>query len=200
LRENRSSFVLVAVVVALGVGLLLSIRLPAAEKEHAYVGSKDCKKCHIKEWRSWSETKMAKSFELLRPGVAVDEKTAAGLDPDADYTGDQTCLRCHTTGFGKPGGFVSVEKTPELVGGGCEVCHGPGGTYLEDRYMSMDNKEYKKSELVAVGLVGEITRELCVECHNTDNPTAAADYVFDFEKSVAEGIHEILPLKYDHDG
>lgn len=166
--------------------------------EHAYVGSKTCRKCHIKEWRSWSETKMAKTFETLKPGVNAEAKKAAGLDPDKDYTQDETCIRCHVTGWGKPGGFTSIEETPDLAGVGCEMCHGPGGTYTQDGYMTLQNKEYKKADLVAVGLMGEITEPQCATCHNSESPFVGDDYVFDFEQRKTEGTHEKFPLKYEH--
>jgi hypothetical protein len=67
---------------------------------------------------------MAKSFDLLKPGVAAEAKTAHNLEPNKDYTADAECLSCHTTGYGQPGGFVSVAETPKLVGVQCEVCHG----------------------------------------------------------------------------
>ena len=78
----------------------------AADKEHAYTGSKACKKCHTKEYKTWAETSMAKAFALLKPGVRAEEKTAAGLDPTMDYTKDKECLPCHTTGYGKKDGFA----------------------------------------------------------------------------------------------
>ncbi len=53
-----------------------------AGAEHAYVGAKKCKACHLKEFNSWSETKMSKVFELLKPGVAAAAKTKAKLDPN----------------------------------------------------------------------------------------------------------------------
>jgi formate-dependent nitrite reductase cytochrome c552 subunit len=170
----------------------------AAEGEHAFVGSFACKKCHLKEWKSWSETRMATVFEDLKPGMAVEAKKKAGLDPTKDYTRDAMCVACHTTGFGKPGGFVSVEKTPDLVGVGCEMCHGPGGTYIKDGYMTMDNKEYKKADLVAVGMVDHVTKEQCETCHNADSPFVAEGYVFDFAANKDKGTHEKLPLKYKH--
>ena len=168
-------------------------------QEHAYVGSQQCRKCHLKEQRSWAETNMAKAFDLLKPGVRKEQKVAAGLDPDKDYTKDAECLPCHTVGFGQKGGFVDIEKTPNHAGVGCEMCHGPGGTYIQDRYMSLKNQEYKKEEIVAVGMIGEITAETCTKlCHNTKSPFVGEDYVFEFEANKDKGTHEKFPLKYQH--
>ncbi|MCP3964562.1 MAG: hypothetical protein GY719_42580, partial [bacterium] len=89
--------------VALLTGLPASV---AEEAEHAFVGTKKCKKCHLKEYKSWAETKMAKTFEVLKPEIRAEAKVAAGLDPAKDYSTDATCLPCHTTGYGKEGGFV----------------------------------------------------------------------------------------------
>lgn len=179
-------------------GLLVSIPRSYAS-EHAYVGSQNCKKCHIKEHRSWAETKMAKSFEVLKPGVRAEQKTAAGLDPNKDYTADAECLPCHTTGYGEQGGFVDMATTPDLAGVGCESCHGAGGTYVQDQYMSLKNKNYKREEIVAVGMTGEINAEVCAKvCHNDKSPFVGDDYVFDFETKKNEGTHEKFPLKYEH--
>lgn len=166
--------------------------------EHPYVGTNNCKKCHIKEWRSWSETKMAKTFDTLKPGVAAEAKTKAGLDPTKDYTKDPSCLACHTVGYGKEGGFKDLESTPDRAGVGCEMCHGAGGTYTKSGYMTLQNKEYKRADLVAVGLVGEITVAQCQTCHNTDSPFVGPDYKFDFEANKDKGVHERFPLRYKH--
>jgi len=177
---------------------LATLTAAAAPVEHAYVGSDACKKCHIKEWKSWSETKMAQAYELLKPGVSADKKKAAGLDPDKDYTTDQECLSCHVTGLGEEGGFVDAATTPKLVGVGCEMCHGPGGTYIKDGYMTLKNKEYKKAELVKVGLVGEVSAARCTVCHNDKSPFVEKGAVFDFAARRKEGTHEQFPLKYAH--
>ncbi len=172
--------------------------IKAEETEHAYIGSKKCKKCHLKQYKSWAETKMAKAFEQLMPGARVEEKKAAGLDPDKDYTTDKECLGCHVTGYGKQGGFVDMETTPRLAGVGCEMCHGPGGTYVQDQYMSTKNKTYKTADLVPLGLMAAVSKEQCAVCHNTESPFVGEDYVFDFEKKKSEGTHEHFPLKYEH--
>ncbi|NHZ73119.1 MAG: hypothetical protein GWP16_01450 [Nitrospirae bacterium] len=169
----------------------------AASAEHTYIGTKNCKKCHIKQWKSWSETKMANAFETLTPGVAADRKAELGLDADKDYSTDEECVRCHVTGYGKEGGFTSIDDTPDLAGVGCEMCHGAGGTYTQDGYMTLKNKEFKRADIVAAGLIQPIDESVCVQCHNEDNPIP--DYTFDFATKKTEGIHESTPLKYSHD-
>ena len=188
-----------AVVVLVLVGLpFLGLVPDASAGEHDYVGSKKCKMCHMKEYKSWSTTKMANAFGLLAPGERAAQREAAGLDPDKDYTKDETCLPCHVTGYKAPGGFVDFESTPDLAGIGCEMCHGAGGTYIKSEHMSLKNKEYKKADMVAAGLVDQVTKAQCEGCHNTDSPFVGEDYVFDFESKKGEGTHEKYPLKYEH--
>ncbi len=174
---------------------LLTMGVVASAEEFAYLGSDKCKKCHFKQYKSWAETKMAKSFELLQPGVAAEAKQAAGLQADQDYTQDAECLACHTTGYGKPGGFVDLATTPKLVGVGCETCHGPGGSYVADDKMSTKNKNYKKADLVALGMVSPPTEAECRVCHNDKSPFYRA---FEFEARKDEGTHEHIALKYEH--
>lgn len=179
--------------------IALALATAASAEDHAFKGTKNCKKCHIKEWKSWAETKMAKSFDTLKPGERADAKTAAGLDPNKDYTTDPECVRCHVTGHGKEGGFVDVASTPDLVGTGCEMCHGAGGTYTQAEFMSLKNKEYKLTEVIGAGMVSPVSESRCAVCHNTESPFVGDDYVFDFEARKDEGTHEKFPLKYDHD-
>lgn len=193
-RKRGSSLVLALVATFVGLGSFA----PMAVADHAYIGAKKCKICHLKEFNAWSATKMANAFELLKPGAAADKKTAAKLDPNKDYTKDATCLGCHTTGYGKTGGFVDVATTPDLVGVQCEICHGPGGTYTQKEYMSIGNKEFKRADIVAVGFNGQITKDTCLGCHNNKSPFVGKDYVFDFEARKSQGTHEKFPLKYTH--
>lgn len=189
--------VLAAVLVfALAVVVVAST---AQAEEFEYVGSKGCKKCHLKEYKSWEATTMATTFDALKPGERAEAKLKAGLDPDNDYTTDENCVKCHVTGYGKPGGFVDIETTPELAGVGCETCHGPGGTYIQDGYMTLKNKEYKKADIVAVGMVDTVSVDQCKDCHNAESPFVTEGYVFDFEANKDSGTHEKFPLKYTHD-
>jgi hypothetical protein len=64
--------------------------------------------------------------------------------------------------------------------------------------MSLKNKEYKLSEVVAAGMVEKVGEEQCVACHNENVPIEG--YTFDFEAMKDQGTHENFPLKYDHSG
>lgn len=169
----------------------LGLPLTAAAQ---YVGAARCRACHLPLARSWEQTKMAKAFELLKPGVAVEVKRAHKLDPAKDYTHDSNCLPCHVTGYGKPGGFETIEKTPGLAGVGCEVCHGAGGNYLKAKLMSLENKEYKRADLLAAGLTVPDVK-ICQGCHNPKSPFYKP---FDYQSRKLQGTHEHLPLKYPH--
>ncbi|MCP4202263.1 MAG: hypothetical protein GY769_10035 [bacterium] len=168
-------------------------------EEFEYIGSKGCKKCHLKQYKSWEATTMATTFNALKPGERGEAKLTAGLDPNNDYTKDEACIKCHVTGYGEPGGFVDIETTPDLANVGCETCHGPGGSYTADELMSLKNKEYKRADVVAAGMVEKVGAEQCNGCHNSESPFVAEGYVFDYEGNKDGGTHEHYPLKYNHD-
>ena len=170
------------------------------DKQYDFTGTKACKKCHIKQFKSWAKTNMAKAYDILKPGERSEAKKSVGLDPEKDYTNDPECLPCHTTGYGLSGGFISLNETPQLVGVSCEACHGAGKEYSKKQYMHTKNKEYKRADIVKVGLVSPVTGEMCTSsCHNEKSPFFNKDEPFDFEKRKNEGTHEHIPLKYKHD-
>ena len=162
-----------------------------------YVGSRKCKKCHRKQHKSFEKTKMAGSFTILAPGERADAKTKAGLDPNADYRTDDKCLKCHTVGFGHEGGFQSgmdlaeAEKA-ELLGVGCEGCHGPAGGWLQDGIHDKDLKDEavkaeRMPQMEELGFAPKPEEKNCTGCHNDESPNFQA---FDFEKRKDEGTHE----------
>jgi|PersoiStandDraft_1058852.scaffolds.fasta_scaffold24703_4 formate-dependent nitrite reductase cytochrome c552 subunit len=167
-----------------------------AETPH-FVGSQKCKGCHLREYRSWEKTRMAKTLDLLRPGVDVAAKRKARIDPKKDYTRETKCLGCHVTGYGKPGGFVDVAHTPELAGVQCEECHGPASEYLKEGGMTLANKTYKRADLVKLGLVVP-NREACAVCHSDKSPFRGPGFAFRFEEREKRGAHEFFPLKSEH--
>lgn len=166
-----------------------------------YVGSKSCQKCHFKEYGSWQKTKMAQSFNALKPNQAAEGRAKAKLDPAKDYTKEAGCVACHVTGYGKPGGYPEVGKewndeekarATLMEGVGCESCHGPGEKYS---VYKKDNKEYKWAELVKLG-ASHTDEKNCASCHNDKSPT----YVkFDFAEKIGKDTHEVPKLKFNHD-
>jgi hypothetical protein len=184
---------LFTLMIVLSFSLMLSADVDAAD----YVGAKKCKACHMKQYKAWKKTTMATSFENLKAGVKVEEKKKAGIE-DKDYTKDPDCLRCHTTGYGKPGGFKSIEETPELANVQCEGCHGPGADF---RVIMKKNKKFKLEEVKAAGLtVPSETENNCMECHGGDSPfTEKVDPKYTFEiKERLKNTHTHFPLKYEH--
>ncbi len=186
--------------VAAGPTILLT--LPPSEK-YEYTGSKKCKMCHIKVHKSWAKTKMGKAFDTLKPGERAEAKTKAGLDPQKDYTTDDSCLACHTTGFGKKGGYATpdaadkkaVKKAKDLAGVGCEACHGPGSAYNKvHKDIQKSKRTYKQEELYAVGMT-KMGAKACTDCHNDKSPTYDASKPFDFEKQKDADTHEHAALK-----
>jgi hypothetical protein len=181
------SFSLVFVAATLSAGV--------AAAAPSYVGVKACRKCHMPQAKSWAETKMAKAIEALKPGVLADAKKKAGLDPAADYSKDAKCLKCHTTGYGEPGGYNAAAPDVELAGVGCEMCHGAGSEYLTDERMSNKNKEFKAADLKPFGFFGLPDEATCLKCHNKESPFFKP---FNFAERVKQGTHAHSPLKFKH--
>ena len=176
-------------------------------KGATYIGVKKCKSCHFKQWNSWRKTKMAKTFESLKPGVKSEEKTKLKFDPNKDYTKDAACLGCHTSGFGIPGGYVvaadgdaeAQEQAADNAGVTCEGCHGPGSKSVEIQEDIKENKRpYKFAELRAVGFHRAGVRS-CTPCHNASDPGKEPGYHFAYEEKRKEGQHENVELKYRQD-
>ena len=112
--------------------------------EKRFVGSEKCKSCHEDEFKRFNKySKKANSFKhisLMEKGLTKDE-----------FKG---CFSCHTTGYGKPGGFISLSETPYLKNNGCESCHGPGSIHIE----SEDPEDIK----------AKISLDDCKVCHNSE--------------------------------
>ncbi len=110
--------------------------------ENKYVGVEACVECHediVATYRK--NSRKAHSHDSLKK---MQEKLT-----DAEF---RSCLSCHTTGYGQPGGFTSFERTPQLAMVGCESCHGMG--YLHT------------IEQTTESLVQKPTLETCQKCHD----------------------------------
>ncbi len=159
-------------------------------KMPTYIGIDNCKVCHMPHFDSWVTTRMSKAFDLLKPGVRTKAKREVGLDPNRDYTKAPECIHCHTTGYGKPGGFVSVEKTPEMIDVQCEMCHGPGSLYAE--MMLKKRGTYTRNDFMKVGgmTMPSADNNVCTQqCHNQNSPFISSGFEFKFEDRKASGTH-----------
>ena len=188
-----------AAVTGIGVASFAASGARAAPPEELrYVGSANCKKCHLKEFKSWEKTPMAKAFDALKPGAGKEAREKGKLELAKDYTKDASCLPCHTTGYGKPGGYPRVGDADqalaaERLGVQCETCHGPGSQYSP--YMKEHEKDYKTEEAKKLGLVFSDGTG-CTECHKGGPggaPTLPADYKFDgaakLKAEAGSGVH-----------
>jgi tetratricopeptide (TPR) repeat protein len=171
-----------------------------ANKGAVYVGISGCKKCHLRLYKSWKKTKAANSFETLKPGVNAEIKTRLKFDPKKDYTKDASCLACHTTGFGLPGGYKipkpgdskAAKRAKENAGITCEGCHGPGSKYIP---VLKRRKKYTQKEVCDLGMF-EVGAKVCTTCHNLRNPTNGSDYHFNFAEYKDKDTHAHFPLRY----
>jgi len=117
-------------------------------KTPRYVGTLFCKTCHEEEYKSFityaKKSKSYKSIERMKKELTEEEIKG--------------CYHCHTTGYGRPGGFISPEKTPYLENAGCEVCHGPGEFHVKTKSPS-DIKRH-------------LTLKDCEVCHTSERVKA----------------------------
>lgn len=175
------TFYLIVFIAALLLCFAVSNVVAKRKFKPTYTGADTCEKCHRKTHRSWKKTKMAKAFDILKPNNRNEAKMKAGLDPKQDYTKEEKCIPCHTTGYGLPGGFVSEEETPKLVGVQCESCHGPGKYCVP--IMEKRGRIYELHELLEAGLRPR-PETVCITCHNAKSPTLTPEIEksFDIEK------------------
>jgi hypothetical protein len=125
-----------------------------------YVGSMACKECHPQEYENFmTYAKKSTSFQSI-------ERQMRHLTPDEI----KQCYPCHTTGYGYPGGFVSLEETPHLKNAGCEVCHGPGA-------------QHSQSEDPA-DIIVEMSKKDCEVCHISERVKA-----FKYKPLIHGGAH-----------
>jgi len=102
-----------------------------------YVGSNACAECHEDEYRFWKQTQHSRATGTLI-------KKHRQFDPD--------CIRCHAVAVEYESGFVSMDKTPELAGVGCEACHGPGSAHADNPTVPYP-----------------VPRKNCDTCHDEEN-------------------------------
>ncbi len=141
---KRTIFIIIILVLLnCGLWVFLNNTLSIAQQQQAtYAGIDKCKNCHPKNYEAFSHRKFDKSWQIL-------EMKGKTKDPE--------CLKCHTTGFGEPGGFVSEEATPHLKYKQCEACHGPGSLHMSNPA----DKEFRKT----IAPHKYSNENICIKCH-----------------------------------
>jgi hypothetical protein len=102
-----------------------------------YLGIEICRRCHGELMPRFVASRHFRAFETLRT---------------RGETANTECLACHTTGYGRPGGYdpaTEKEGAPYLLGVQCEACHGPGTAHARD------------------GSYAKAARESCRTCHTS---------------------------------
>ena len=150
-------FVMIGVLVVFGVVAVFvagfrGVPRVFAQQSASYVGVDKCKGCHPKQYEGYKAKKFAKAWAVMEMrGKTRDEK----------------CLKCHSTGFGKTGGFISEESTPNMKHKQCEVCHGPGSAHAANPGDSEASKQLRS-------FVSE--KNVCIECHICVRTHREADF------------------------
>jgi hypothetical protein len=127
----------------------------------AFVGSAKCQPCHEESYKVWKKSGHSRAYETL-----------AKADPPRNF--DPECISCHVIGwnpteyFPYQGGFLSEEKTPELIDVGCESCHGAGGAHCEAEIKN-DKALQEKFQKAMIVTKAEAEKRLCMTCHDLDN-------------------------------
>ena len=138
-----------------------------------YVGSAACARCHPTASQALQDGFHAKAAQALATAAPAGTASwrAVGRTPPhkRGVVGlrKAECLRCHVTGFGRPGGFpAAVPDDPlqhPMAGVGCEACHGPGKAHGDDPKAPR-----------AIARLGGTCNEcnilpICRQCHDGEN-------------------------------
>ena len=148
----------------------------------AYIGSEACGKCHPTELKALTKSVHARATEVLAK-PAPDHWTVPPYKRGVVGLRKPECLRCHTTGFGKDGGFPAAIPASPLAHPmdkvSCESCHGPGKAHADDP---------KRPK--AIAKLGGTCNEcnilpICRQCHDDHNAPN-----FDYPAALKQARHD----------
>lgn len=138
--------------------------LPVKPGEPSYAGSERCGDCHETEHAWWKQHAHGKAYATL-----VERNKQFNL----------SCVACHVTGYGQPGGAAVVQNAG-LVDVGCESCHGPGSLHAKDQDVDAPKN-----------VVRDTPEAVCTSCHNAEH-SDAFDYATYKAKLIVPG-HGLAP-------
>jgi hypothetical protein len=163
------------VALLLVTALLYSTVLTAEEEEvNAFVGNnaKTCVACHLEQVMAWKKWPMSKSWDRLSEEEQQNED----------------CIRCHVTGYGEPGGWVSFEETPGLVGIQCEACHGPQSDHMK---VPIQDTEAKRAS------ANKPDPDSCLVCHTPEGNENFKE--FEYKESLKALADHLYPKEEGED-
>ncbi len=102
----------------------------------AYESAEACAKCHEKEHKQWLSTRHANAYASIK-------RKGRHEDPE--------CILCHTMGYGREGGFISLDETPVLARVTCQACHPVLSTHHDKNVKTEPRRD--------------INARLCLACH-----------------------------------
>ncbi|MCO4771691.1 MAG: cytochrome c family protein [Deltaproteobacteria bacterium] len=126
-----------------------------------YGGMDTCVGCHPAEYASWGRSDHRGAYATLR-------EHAEHRNPD--------CLACHSTGFGKEGGFADPQADTRLLNVQCEACHGAMASHAREAGTG--------SAVLAPSRGLTVTEATCTRCHDPVNSPE-----FDYEEYLSRGAH-----------
>jgi hypothetical protein len=157
-------------------------KIPAAgtAKAAEYVGVNKCKMCHLKQYKSWQETKHSNALVFLQkadPKAAAEMAARLKVELKVAPAQNEACVTCHVTGFKLAGGYPAADsaRTAGVSNVTCESCHGPGSLHVAAAMA--DKKKF---------INRAVTANLCTQCH-----TAVMSLAFMFEEYKLRGVHAV---------
>lgn len=148
----------------------------APSQPFRFAGVMVCARCHSGptfrfQFSIWRLSKHARAYATLATARSFEIAKENGVQGDPQKSGH--CLRCHSTGAGRPAdGFLSSFRRSEGVQ--CEACHGPGSEYASESVMC------DKSRASGKGFT-EVNATTCMPCH-ADAHGKAFDYATAVQK------------------
>jgi hypothetical protein len=142
----------------------------ATQLSYKFTGAIQCRGCHTDVFNRWRETRHAHAMTSL----VKKEKQA-----------ESSCVRCHSTGFQRPSGFISLEVTPDLADVQCEQCHGPGSLHiLYQKTGEAGLVDMSVATIENTKGYGNVSTSVCLHCH-----TPERDDDFSYTRGDLTGIH-----------
>ncbi|MFQ6113518.1 MAG: multiheme c-type cytochrome [bacterium] len=130
---------------------------PKATTKFTPISVKSCMACHRKQYLQWRTTLHNHAWETL---------------VEKEQNHNPECQQCHTTRFGEPRGFTTINETPYLVSVQCAECHREvNGDILKhiNRFRGTTRPANRESNAQAESDFEPIVEKTCLKCHNEDN-------------------------------